>query len=172
MGEHVDKNLRVENKVGETDVCFYDVREAPFDVYGLYNYREELPFKRLPDEIAKNTNSGVAGLYTNTAGGRVRFATDSPYIAIKAEMPQISHMPHMPLISSAGFDLYLDCPQSGVSRFYDVFKPAVGIKDGFSAKIIFNDCKMRYITILFRFSHGGGDHCTLYGNDSDVCICF
>lgn len=149
MGEHVDKNLRVENNVGETDVCFYDVREEPFDVYGFYNYRKELPFKRLPDEIAKNTNSGVAGLYTNTAGGRVRFATDSPYIAIKAEMPQISHMPHMPLISSAGFDLYLDCPQSGVSRFYDVFKPAVGIKDGFSAKITFNDCKLRYITINF-----------------------
>lgn len=149
MGEHVDKNLRVENKIGETDVCFYDVREEPFDVYGLYNYREESSFKRLPDEVGQNTNAGVARLYTNTAGGRVRFATDSPYIAIQAEMSQISHMPHMPLISSAGFDLYLDCPQSGVSRFYDIFKPAVGIKDGFEAKLTFNDKKLRYITINF-----------------------
>ena len=123
MGEHVDKNLRVENSIGEEDVRFYDVRNDPFDVYGLYHYREEQVFKRLPDQVGVNTNAGVKRLYTNTAGGRVRFATDSSYIAIKAEMSQISHMPHMPLISSAGFDLYLDCLQSGVSRFYDIFKP-------------------------------------------------
>ena len=106
MGEHVDKNLRVDNKIGETDVCFYDVREDPFDVYGLYNYREEPTFKRLPDEVGKNTNAGVTRLYTNTAGGRVHFATDSPYIAIKAEMSQISHMPQMPLRENCvGFGL-------------------------------------------------------------------
>ena len=149
MGEHVDKNLQIENTVGEADVCFYDVRNDPFDVYGLYRYREEPILKRLPDEIGKNTNGGLARLYTNTAGGRVRFVTDSRYVAIKAEMSQISHMPHMPLISSAGFDLYLDAPDSGVSRFYDVFKPEVGIKDGFEAKLSFHDRKLRYITINF-----------------------
>ena len=40
----------------------------------------------MPDEIGENTNSGVAELYTNTAGGRVRFSTDSDYVIIRAFM--------------------------------------------------------------------------------------
>lgn len=149
MGEHIDKNLRVDNSIGEADVCFYDVKNDPFDIYGLYNYRKEETFKRLPDEVGLNTNKGVANLYTNTAGGRLRFSTDSMYIALKVEMSHLSHMPHMPLVSSAGFDLYLDCPKSGVSRFYDIFKPVIGSKGGFEAKITFNNRKVRYITINF-----------------------
>ena len=79
-----DKNLMVDEKIKETDVVFHDVRQAPFKIYGLYNPTTEDRFKRLPDEIGLNTNDGVATLYLHTAGGRVRFATDSPYVAIRA----------------------------------------------------------------------------------------
>ena len=80
----IDKNLKVETTLEEKDIAFYDVRRAPFALYGLYNAQNETAFKRLPDEIGKNTNEGVASLYLNTAGGRVRFATDSRYVAIHA----------------------------------------------------------------------------------------
>ena len=36
--EHLDPNMIVEPKIKEPDVCFYDVRKEPFDVYGFYNY--------------------------------------------------------------------------------------------------------------------------------------
>ena len=35
--EHVDPNMIVDPKIKEPDVQFYDVREEPFKVYGLYN---------------------------------------------------------------------------------------------------------------------------------------
>lgn len=57
--------MKVEEKLDLPDICFYDVREAPFEVYGLYNYREEPQFKRLPDEIGLNVNEGVKELYLN-----------------------------------------------------------------------------------------------------------
>ena len=145
----VDKNMLICDVIGEEDVVLYAVRHDPFDVYGLYNYRNEPVFKRLPDEIGKNVNNGVAKLYLNTAGGRVRFATDSLYVAISAKMPQISHMPHMPLFGSAGFDLYLDDPETGDSRYFETFKPKVGFKEGYEFKIKFRDRKLRYLTINF-----------------------
>lgn len=147
--EKIDHNLKVEPAVGEKDVVFYDAKNEPFDLYGFYMPQIEPEFKRLPDGVAKNVSQGVASLYKNTAGGRVRFCTDSRYIAIKVEFSHFSHMSHMPLLSSAGFDIYLDCPQSGTNRFYDVFKPAASMKDGFESKIVFGDRKLRYVTINF-----------------------
>lgn len=147
--DKIDKRLAVSSSVNTDGLCFYDVREEPFDVYGFYCYRSEPIFKRLPDEIARNTNSGVAGLYTNTAGGRVRFATDSERIVIVAEMPGVCHMPHMPLCSSAGFDLYVDSPEDKVSRFYNVFKPYIGMDDGYTSEINFSSKKLRYLTVNF-----------------------
>lgn len=149
MEHHVDKNLVIQTSIGENDVKFYDVRKEPFDLYGLYNPQSESVFKRLPDEIGKNVNSGVARLYLNTAGGRVRFATDSKYIAVKATLPQFSRLPHMPLISTAGFDLYIDQEGKEMSRFYDCFKPSMDMKDGFESKIVFPDRKWRYVTVNF-----------------------
>ena len=70
----VDKNLHVETSINEEDIAFFDVRKPPFCVYGLYNYKTEPVFKRLPDEVGQNVNSGVATLYLHTAGGRVRFS--------------------------------------------------------------------------------------------------
>ena len=144
-----DQNLIIETAIGEEDVRFYDVRKPPFDVYGLYNYREEPDFKRLPDEVAKNVNPGVAKLYLNTAGGRVRFCTDSQYVAIKAEMPIMCHMTHMAMIGSAGFDLYVDSPETGMSRFWKPFRPAPNAQGGFESKVKFAERKKRWFTINF-----------------------
>ena len=82
----VDQNMVVSSEIGEADVVFYDVRQEPFDLYGLYDPKNQPQFKRLPDEVATSINEGVARLYLNTSGGRVRFATDSQYVAICTRM--------------------------------------------------------------------------------------
>lgn len=47
-------------------VKYYNVKTMEeIKVYGLYNYKSEPVFKRLPDEVALSTSSTVAGLYTN-----------------------------------------------------------------------------------------------------------
>ncbi len=146
---HVDEKLCVQTKIKETDAVFYDVRKKPFEVYGLYAYKTEPQFKRLPDSIGQNTNRGVKQLYTNTAGGRVRFCTDSPYVAIRATMQSVCLMPHMPLLSSAGFDLYENTADGSVSRYRGSFKPAIGIIDGYEASVRVGEKKMRWFTVNF-----------------------
>ena len=147
--ENIDKNLAVSPTIDAPDLRLYDVRKPPFRVYGLYNPTTEPEFKRLPDDVAAATSPGVQNLARNTAGGRVRFATDSPYIAIKAVMPKVTHFPHMPLTGTSGFDLYIDSPDGRDSLFFGSFVPPYAMTDGYESKLVFPTDGLHYVTINF-----------------------
>ncbi len=153
----IDKNLKIETKLNETDVVFYDVRKKPFRIYGLYK-PEEAPFKRLPFDLANQVNYQVSVLAGNTAGGRVRFRTNSDYIAIKAVMPDITHFSHMTFTGSSGFDLYVN--SNGQSTYHRSFTPPFDMTDGYEAITRFSDSRERDITINFP----------LYNNLTDLYI--
>lgn len=143
----LDQNLKVETFLPEKDLSFYDVRQAPFQLYGLYEPQKESAFKRLPDAVAKNVSEGVAALALNTAGGRVRFQTNSRYVAIKAALPNVTYMPHMPLSGSSGFDLYVT--ESGRSAFHGTFMPPNDPNGGYESILYFPDSRNRDLTINF-----------------------
>ncbi|MBQ1217488.1 MAG: hypothetical protein IIX85_05955, partial [Clostridia bacterium] len=80
-------------------------------------------FYRVPLDVAEATSEGVNLLSRESAGGRVRFSTNSPYIVIKAVMPTVSPMQHMPLTGTSGFDLYVDSSDGTQSLFHHTFVP-------------------------------------------------
>lgn len=130
----IDKNLKVETKIEKDDIVFYNVLEEPFKIYGIYY--EDGRFRRMPESVAKATSEGVLALHANTAGGRVRFKTDSPYIAINAVMDNPCLFPHCAATGTAGFDLYLK--NDGEEVYFRTFTPpawdaANDIKDGYEA---------------------------------------
>ncbi len=93
----------------EKKTVFYNPKEEPFEIFGLYDPKADSNcYKRLPDEVGKNVSEGVARLYTHTAGGRVRFATDSSTVTIKVKLPGIGNMYHATPLMQNGFDLYID----------------------------------------------------------------
>ena len=101
--EDIDRNFS-STVVDGCDLVFCNVKNEPFEIYGLYEPKKDGPFARLPDD--GDFSTGVKVLKNNTAGAKVRFATDSPYIAIYAEIGEVCHMAHMTLTGSCGFDLY------------------------------------------------------------------
>ena len=123
----LDKNFAVQNEIDRTGLCFYDVEQAPFRVYGVKMM--DGCYRRLPESVARSVSEGVLGLHANTAGGRVRFVTDSPRIAIHASMDGIYHSPHFAFAGKCGFDVY----QNGVYR--KTFMPPVDMTDGFESVI-------------------------------------
>ncbi len=142
----IDKNLEVKTALEEKDICFYDVKKAPFDLYG--HYAGDLSaFKRMPDEVAQKVSKGVASLALNTAGIRVRFKTDSDYIAIKCVMPMVRLMPHMPLTGSSGFDMFEVV--DGAYYYLKTFVPPKDMTDGYESIAYLPDKKMRDIVINF-----------------------
>ena len=124
----IDKNFNIKSNVGESDVVWFSVREEPFELYGLQDPQNTERFCRMPDDIAKSVSEGVAGLNYHTAGGRVRFSPDSPYIAVKA-IKSFNHSPHMTHAMQNGFDLF--SVKNGFSTFVAAFIPPVDSVDGF-----------------------------------------
>lgn len=103
----IDRNLAVPNALNLPDAVFFDVKEAPIAVCGLWQVEKGKKFLRMPQEVADSTNEGVRELNAHTAGGRIRFRTNSPYIALKAVMPDNPTMPHITMVGQSGFDLYV-----------------------------------------------------------------
>ena len=143
----VDKNLQVSAPSPEPDAVFYDVRHEPFDLYGVFYSEQQRGFCRMPREAAEAVSPGVAAIYRNAAGGRVRFATDSCYISIRCALSQIARFPHMPLTGSAGIDIYVDDPATGATRYAHTFVPPLDVQNGYSSTLRFHTPKMRYITL-------------------------
>lgn len=127
----IDKNLKIETTLTEPDIVWHDGAKAPFRLYGVHDPAAEMPYFRCPPDVAKATSQGVAGLALNTAGVRLRFATDSPYVAIHVTWPNMSRMPHMAFSGSSGFDLYR--VSRGVQQFAGAFIPDVNSNTGFDS---------------------------------------
>ena len=102
----VDKNFKVNTVENDEQYDFYDVRQSPFKIYGLYKPETEDVFKRIPDEVAESVSEGICMLYKNTSGGRIRFKTNSKSVAIKVKVSSMNLMPHMAMCGCSGFDLY------------------------------------------------------------------
>ena len=101
----IDKNFKVETSFEREGLVFKNALDEPFRIYGVFHDGEI--YRRVPDGVAETVNPGVHRLARNSAGGRVRFITDSPYIAIKAVINGPATWSHMPLTASTGFDLYV-----------------------------------------------------------------
>ena len=100
----------------------------------------------MPESIAKTVSLGVYELHTHTAGGRVRFKTNSPYVAIRTKMPKMTRMPHFAYTGSAGFDLYVS---ENEERFAGAFVPPDSASQGYESIIYLEATKMREVTINF-----------------------
>ena len=142
----IDKNFAIA-EVDADGVEFYDVRKEPFKIYGLYNAKSEPYFKRLPDEIGMNVNEGVKRLYKHTAGGRVRFSTDSSLIAISVKLHESSRFAHMPFCGTMGFDLYIDSEDGAEHIYSGTFFPPVAPCDSYCAKVTVGESKKRFYTL-------------------------
>lgn len=147
----IDKNFKIETNINKPDIEFHNARCAPFRIYGVFY--EDGKFRRMPESVAKTVSEGVYYLHANTAGGRVRFKTNSPYVAISAKMTGITRMDHFPLCGTAGFDLYVD------GEYFKTFRPPYYMTDGYEHLLELDTARMREITINFPLY---SDVCELY----------
>lgn len=156
----IDKNFAVETKLEREGVKFYNIDEAPFKIYGVF--RENGMYRRMPEAVAKSVSEGVYGLHWHTAGGRIRFVTDSKFIAINAELNNLGKMPHFAYTASIGFDMY------DGDTYVKTFVPPVDIEDGYESSYEFEKNEKRVITINFPLYSGVTN---LYiGLDETACL--
>lgn len=137
----IDKNFATPKTIIKEGVKFYNPLKAPFVISGV-KYIDGL-FYRMHPEVADKVSDGVRYLNTNTAGGRIRFKTDSDYVALCVKYTNTGKMPHFAFSGSIGFDLYAD----GV--YFGTFMPSVDITDTLEGIVYIGNNGLREITINF-----------------------
>lgn len=104
--EEIDKNFKMAT-VGDKSIRYYNALKPPFQLTGFPWFKENKKLYRLPKKLTKvEVNEGALFLSNNTAGGMIRFKSDSPYVAIRAKLAYSGDMNHMPRAGSMGFDIY------------------------------------------------------------------
>ena len=157
----IDKNFKIEKPSDKSEIRFYNALNPPFEINGVFY--ENGKFRRIPEKVAKTVSESVYVLHSNTAGGRIRFKTNSTCIAINAKMSGIGKMPHFALSGSAGFDLYVG------NEYTASYIPPYDITNGYEGIITFDTAKLREITINFPLY---SDVNELYiGLDKDSIVC-
>lgn len=141
--DKIDTNLAAE-QVEEDGLVYRNVLNAPFSVHGLMAPTEDAPFfHRIPRALAEQVNPGVAHLYRQSAGGRVRFRTDSSRIAVRVKVLEFSSNPKFSILFTAGMDLYLD------GQFKKILPPPSDLQDSYTAIVEFGQKQMHDVLIHF-----------------------
>ena len=135
----IDKNFAVQTKIERENITFFEVPTDEIKLYGVF--RDGDKFRRMPEAVAKTVSEGVHALHAVTTGGRVRFRTDSPYIALYAKIPFICKVPVSSICGMAGFDIYAD------GEYYKTYVPDYFMTDEVRGVVDFDGRKMREITI-------------------------
>lgn len=127
-----EKTIKTNEPESRSELVYYNVNCAPFTVYGLQR-DEKNGYVRMPLEIAKQISKDFEGLNNSTAGGRVRFSTDSTVVSVKCKLNGSWRMTHMADVGTTGFDLYE--ARDGKQTFLGSVLPPRERVDEYSGKI-------------------------------------
>jgi len=142
--EEIDRNFAVQTDLGRDDIRFFDVKNTPELLFGIQF--DDTRFFRMPEDFAASINGDIASLNRHTAGGRIRFRTDSPFVAISVKLPRNEIMWHMPISGASGLDLYVD------GRFYRMFRPSATSRHiTYDQLVAFEGSEPREREILIHF---------------------
>lgn len=145
--KQLDQNFMQNDTADAANTVYYGVTQAPFELYGVFYDEERARFLRMPQHVADSVSDGVSWLNRNTAGGRVRFSTDSSQFVIAVKYDVLDLMSHMPLSGSAGF-VICENTQDG-EIFLNSMMPDRSDEKGYLRRIELPGTGMRDYTLYF-----------------------
>ncbi|MBQ1272456.1 MAG: hypothetical protein IIY12_03035 [Clostridia bacterium] len=145
--EDIDKNLKVDTDIAESDLIWLDAKQAPFSLHGTFYDKNQQCYVRMPQAIADSVSRGISNLNRFPAGGRIRFQTDSSFIGFRFVQKNRDLTPHNTLLGMSGFDLYRSI-DGGQETYFKSLIPPMGITEGFSSPVK-TDGRMAEYTLNF-----------------------
>ncbi len=135
-------------------LAYHSLESAGIELFGFYWFPQDFLFRRMPLLPAMPFRLEIEALAWNTAGGRIRFRTDSRRIALRGVRYGQDVMDHMPATGSHGFDLYLGAP--GKERFAGIASTVQGNGNDFEITLWQSKqhLGMQDVTIFFPLYEG------------------
>lgn len=149
----LDRNLAVSHSIApevKNTLDFYDIEQEPFAIYGVFRDGEN--FVRMPKAVSEKVSEGVHALASHTAGGRIRFVTDSQRVAVHCVCFDNAGMGHFAFAGVCGFDMYAE--YEGYERYYGTCVPPVDFKGGYESLMTFPSKELRTVTVNMPLYNG------------------
>jgi GDSL-like Lipase/Acylhydrolase family/N-terminus of Esterase_SGNH_hydro-type len=147
----IDKNMTIES-VDESGLVWLNPNQSPFEIVGFNWFEQDKVYRRFPVNPDPVLPEGVESLSNYTAGGQIKFRSDSKRIAVKVKLPAPGAMYHMPNTGSSGVDLYLG--DSSRQTFYGVSVFDVKDDEYTHEFVPLEDSVMREFTLNFPLYNG------------------
>ncbi len=120
--EDIDPNFKFDT-VKEEDIEWISALDERFSLYGVYYDEEETSFVRMPNAVAQGVSENVERLAKRASGGRLRFITDSPYIAIRSVNANTGLGTYFTMISYYGYSIFQESGYMAMlSPTFDILK--------------------------------------------------
>ena len=153
--DEVDGNFKLKPLPKEDSIEWIKVPDERISLYGVSYDEEHSCFRRLDQEKAKKVNEYILWLSSHTSGGRIKFKTDSPYLAIKVIAPSDPIWPNIAPCSSHGCSVYDGASLIGVVgpdylRLNDVVNNSIA----YNGTINFISSNMHDVTIFMPSYNG------------------
>ncbi len=108
--EKLDKNMQIVQPTGLAALQWHCPKQAPFQLAGFAWFAVDRTYRRMPIKPVEKLPEAVDQLANATAGGQIRFRTDSTQVAVRVKLSGVANMVHMPATGQCGFDVYLGEP--------------------------------------------------------------
>lgn len=122
----LSENIELQNNFKKKGLVWLCARKEPFKIYGIHFDENKGRFLRMDDRVASGFDTVFNDLNADTSGGRLRFVTDSPYIAVFVKQKNNLLLNSITLCGQSGFDLYAD------NVYVGTFMPKTNARTGFS----------------------------------------
>ncbi|MCM3746604.1 SGNH/GDSL hydrolase family protein [Paenibacillus pasadenensis] len=137
------ENLGERNEDGMT-LEWHSPLEQPFHIAGFAWFDKERLYRRLP--LTRKLPPMVDMLAGNTAGGQIRFQTNSPCLSVKVRLSGAANMGHMPATGQCGFDCYIG--NLGEQKYF--------------GSTLYDHTRQEYEISLYKKHNGSPRNITLY----------
>ena len=143
----LDKNFAIKKEILFNGERTYVIPSSPFDLYGVHYDEKSQCFVRMDLGRAEKVSEGVYALAHHTAGGRLRFSTDSTTFKIAVTYPSLLVMHHMPITGSCGFSLFEE--YDGGEKYITTFAPSLSDEKGYTGAAQLTGGEMRNYVLYF-----------------------
>ncbi|MBQ9337201.1 MAG: SGNH/GDSL hydrolase family protein [Lentisphaeria bacterium] len=150
--EKIDRYMQ-RKKIDPAGLRWLDPRDGVFEVSGFYWFETEKRYHRFPRKMSRSSiPQAVKTLASCTAGGQLRFRTDSRRIVLSVKTVGKTPRVTMAETGRSGFDLYVG--KTGSEIFWDTAKPVSGKTEYVSEIFRTKSRKMREFRLNFPLYNG------------------
>ena len=146
--QEIDKNLTVGDAVCKDGMAYYTIPDDRFALHGVFYDEKTSRFMRLDGDVAAAVSEGVSRLAQHTAGGRLRFSTDSAKLTLTVTYDGMWIMPHMAMAGANGFML-VEENEDGETGFFKMLPPTADQTKGYTISADLPTGKMRQYILYF-----------------------